>query len=391
MDPGISNVSGCCFNDRIVQVEGSAVLLRSRSSFALSTLVQMSQFESISKAPGFVDKVGPMLEIEELVTANAREILSTRGYEPIRTPILESSELFLRRSGGVLASQMYDFVAPDGASLSLRPEMTAPVIRHALETQSDTAFPSRYQYAGPVFRYPDGSDGRSVGSDSVPRQFTQVGAEVVGASGPEYDGEVIAVAVEVAGAIGLPNVGIVLSDVGLMTRLLNRFSLANRAHLFLMRNLARLSTPSGAVAVREQAAEMQLASSEGCSAALEAMERLAKISGESESALGSVAGLCDENGLPGADTVAPLRQIIDAAVNEGVDPNRLEVNFGLDVGIEYYTNAVWGIYSGTEPKSRVPVGGGGRYDALAEALGSPVRVPALGFAVNLDDALSVLP
>ena len=151
--------------------------------FEFALVILMSPFQPISRASGFVDLAGASLEAEDAAISRAQATLSARGYAPLRTPILERSELFLRKSGGVLASQMYDFVSPDGASLSLRPEMTAPVIRHALDNQSDASYPMRYQYAGPVFRYPDGSDGRSANEGGVPRQFTQVGAELIGAQG----------------------------------------------------------------------------------------------------------------------------------------------------------------------------------------------------------------
>ena len=360
------------------------------ASFEFALVIPMSPFQPIPRAFGFKDLVGVELETEDAAINRAREVLSARGYAPIRTPILESSELFLRKSGGVLASQMYEFVSPDGANLSLRPEMTAPVIRHALETQTDASLPKRYQYAGPVFRYPDGSDGRSATEDGVPRQFTQVGAELIGANGPESDGEVIAAAVEVARAVGLPDIVMVLSDVGLVRRLLNQFALPNRAHLFFMRNLAQLAMDGGGDDVRQTAAEMNLTPSNGATSALEAMERLARIRGETGYALEAVEDLCEVNGLSGVETVAPLRNIVDAAVGAGVDRSDLAVDFGLDVGIEYYTNTVWGIYARTGTQSREQVGGGGRYDALAKALGSPVDVPALGFAINLDDALAVL-
>ena len=351
----------------------------------------MSPFQPIARASGFNDLVGNALEAEDASINRAQKALSARGYEPIRTPILERSELFLRRSVGVLASQMYEFAAPDGASLSLRPEMTAPVIRHALESRSDASFPLRFQYAGPVFRYPDGSDGRSSASDGVPRQFTQVGAEFIGAQGAESDGEVIAAAMEVAGAVGLSDAVVVLSDVGLVRRLLGQFALPSRAQLFFMRNLAKLATESGRVSVRQVAAEMNLMQSDGQSSALETVEQLARISGETADALEAVAELCEANSMSGAETVAPLRGIVEAAVDAGVERDAMTIDFGLDVGIEYYTNTVWGIYAVTDSGSTVQVGGGGRYDALAKALGSPVDVPALGFAINLDDALSVLP
>ena len=75
------------------------------------------------------------------------------GYQTLELPILGPAELFLRKSGGELASQMYSFADAGGSQVSLRPEFTAPIMRHYLDGAGQQSLPARWQYAGPVFRY----------------------------------------------------------------------------------------------------------------------------------------------------------------------------------------------------------------------------------------------
>ena len=96
-------------------------------------------------------------------------LIGSYGYQFVDTPILEPTELFLRKSGGELASQMFSFLDPASSPLSLRPEFTAPLMLRYLENSKEVDLPVRWQYAGPVFRY-DGGSPKSSG------QFTQIGA-----------------------------------------------------------------------------------------------------------------------------------------------------------------------------------------------------------------------
>ena len=99
----------------------------------------MGRNGKIRRAPGFADRSGRDFEVLDSAVRTVREVLYTRGYQPIETPLIEQTELFLRRSGGLLSSQMFDFTAPDGSDISLRPELTAPVIRFALEQETESA------------------------------------------------------------------------------------------------------------------------------------------------------------------------------------------------------------------------------------------------------------
>ena len=405
---------------------------------------------AVSPVTGFADVVGSQLIRSERAVQRARQALSLRGYVPIETPLLEHSELFLRRSGGVLSSQMYAFNSPDGADVSIRPEMTAPVIRHALE-DDEVPYPRRLQYASPVIRYPEHS---SVFATDIPdgnRQFTQVGAELIGHSGPESDGEVIAAACEAATAIGIDDVRVVLGHAGITRVLLEQLRLPRGARQFLALNLERLKdedsveeivseaegllfrSQSGIESLRarhiESLTAIKLAEAASSGETNRTMGRrdvesvgarirdlvaddgsnidlvrpfrfisaLASIAGSPESALDDLAKLCEGYNPTGLQIIDPrpeiqqVRNTVDSAINEGVDPIKVTVDYGMPVGMAYYTGMVFELRADVGPHADMKLGSGGRYDSLAYALGSREDIPALGFALNLDEILAAAP
>ena len=121
------------------------------------------------------------------------------GYGEIRTPVFESTELFVRGVGAqtdIVEKEMYTFADRSGRSLTLRPEWTAPVVRAALEHHLFALGPLRLYYIGPIFRYERPQKGRY-------RQSHQFGVECFGFPGPEADLEVISLAWELVRGYGI--------------------------------------------------------------------------------------------------------------------------------------------------------------------------------------------
>ena len=223
----------------------------------------MGRNGKIRRAPGFADRAGRDFEILDSAVRNARDVLYTCGYQPIETPLIEQTELFLRRSGGLLSSQMFDFTAPDGSDISLRPELTAPVIRFALEKQAEP-LPLRYQYASPIFRYTERPYDAPPNSIPSKRQFVQAGAELIGAPQPSADGEIIATAYELAHKLGVEKVGVRIGHVGLIWEILERFNLSERAKLFLANKVSQFANAeNGEMPVESEAARLGLMPSRG--------------------------------------------------------------------------------------------------------------------------------
>ncbi len=364
-----------------------------------------------------------------------RVFLSSHGYQVLETPVLEPTELFLRKSGGELAARMYTFTDPGGNQVSLRPEYTASVLRHYLE-ETSKALPARVQYAGPVFRYQ--------GDDSSLRQFTQVGAELIGAASPRADAEILSLSHMALSRLGLAGHRLDLSDQGVMYGLLESLELSERAIAFTLSSVSDLKGGlEGVVRVRERAMQLGLMSSGPGEAKLgtvlgnmgdaevrelmygllqwrdvgslgqrepsEVVERLvrrlrsaddparlqqglelaaklANVRGEPAACLDEAGRLIRSAGLDpsGLDR---LKEVIEVLDGEDLDAGSVLLDLGLARGLAYYSGIVFEI---RHPALEDSLGGGGRYDGLARALGGASNVPALGFAFTLEHLLEGL-
>ncbi len=374
----------------------------------------------------------------ESATQTLRSEFGSRGYVPIETPLIEQTELFLRMSGGLLSSQLFDFTSPDGSSISVRPEMTSPVIRYALENQI-SVWPQRYQYAAPIVRYSERPYDAPPKLVPSRRQFTQVGAELIGSSHPAADGEVVAMAYGGAKRFVKNSVSVRIGHVGLIWSILGRLGLSGRAQLFLANRVGELSNgKSEQSAIEAEAKTLGLLTDEPDSgdagpegeflrrlvsggvdlpyqsdqtsrSAAEIVDRLkkkldephdasaftdafrlvstlARISGEPDDVLKRIASATGEFGIGHLAELDNLGDVVAAALDEGVEGDSLTVNVGLATGFAYYTGMIFEVSSITDSSSE-RWGGGGRYDRLATALGSMEEIPALGFALNLDAML----
>src|ERR1700722_2957008 len=132
------------------------------------------------------------------------------GYAEVRTPIFESTDLFVRGVGettDIVEKEMYTFSDKGERSMTLRPEFTAPVMRAMLEHNLFSQGPQRLYYVGPIFRYERPQKGRY-------RQAHQFGVECTGYAGPEADVEVIALAWELVREHGLTDATLNINTIG---------------------------------------------------------------------------------------------------------------------------------------------------------------------------------
>ena len=167
------------------------------------------------------------------------------GYQGIQTPILEPLELFLRKSGDDIVARMYSF-AHWNRRLCLRPELTASVMRAFVGGLQGHSLPLRLQYAGPSFRYERPSRGRS-------RQFTEVGVELIGATGAAADAEVLYLACAALEAAGVSRYRLVVGHLGSTLQLLGQLGMTEHAQglvLDQMEPIARGRVDSDAAVAR---------------------------------------------------------------------------------------------------------------------------------------------
>ena len=371
------------------------------------------------------------------VLASLRSHMGARGYEPIDTPMLEETELFVRKAGGDLAGRLYNFTDPGGTPVSLRPEFTSSVIRHFVDNEAALTPPVRWQYSGPVFRYTPAEQGSY-------RQFTQSGAELVGAGGDDADVEIISLAVSGLQSLGLGCFQLRVGHLGVLHSLLDAFGLSEPAKLFIIGNMSALGEGSADVdGLMKHAADVGLLSGSvdlglGMESALESMSaesaeefihgvlresmpepmgrrttdhiiarllskvRQANCPEEFERALKLASKLSGMKGEPNATLQSAREAAADCGVDAmpldylesllarvpdtGITESRVDLDMGMARGISYYTGVIFELI-GDEGAA---LGGGGRYDDLVQALGGSDGVPAMGFAYNVNTLLDVL-
>lgn len=289
--------------------------------------------------------------------AHIRSLTERYGYGEIRTPLFESTDLFVRGVGettDIVEKEMYTFTDRGDRSLTLRPEWTAPVVRAVLEHGLLNAGPQRLYYLGPIFRYERPQKGRY-------RQSHQFGVESFGFAGAEADCEVIAMAWELVRGYRITDAALNINSIGDdACRPLYRQALLEhvRPHLAEMSDDARR---------RVERNPLRLLDSK------------------------------DPADAPFVKSAPPFESYLCQACREHFDALRsyLElsgipytVNPRIVRGLDYYGRTVFEITSGLLG-SQSSLCGGGRYDGLVRSLGGP-DVPAVGFALGLERFLMIL-
>ena len=178
--------------------------------------------------------LGPS-EAEANFSASQRmtEVLNRAGFRRLDTPVLEPTDLFVRKSGGEVSSSLYSFQDPGGMSVSLRPEFTPSVIRWYIENAAQVSESHRFQYSGPVFRYAGSRRGRF-------RQFQQVGAELIGVPGAGGDAEIIATAILCLRAAGVSEFTLRLGHIGMIQDMVHSQGLSSQVEMFIISRLGEI-------------------------------------------------------------------------------------------------------------------------------------------------------
>lgn len=166
----------------------------------------------IYSAPkGIHDILPPDSELWEEIETIARKLFKTYGYNEIRMPIIEHTEIFIRSIGentDIVEKEMYTFFDKAKRSITLRPEGTASAVRCFIEHNLyNLPTPQKFFYTGPMFRYERPQKGRF-------RQFHQIGAEAFGESQPSLDAEIIAMLSNFFKKVKLEGVSFELNSIG---------------------------------------------------------------------------------------------------------------------------------------------------------------------------------
>lgn len=299
---------------------------------------------------GTQDIYGDEVNYWYFIEENARAVASLYGYEEIRTPIIEPTELFVRSVGeetDIVQKEMYTFLDKGGRSITLRPEGTAPTVRAFIENSMiNEGLPQRFFYIGPMFRYERPQAGRL-------RQFHQFGVELVGSAHPSADVEVLLLAKHFLDRINVRDYVVHLNSIGcpkcrpVYKQKLKEYyeshvnELCDDCKRRLNTNVLRLLDCKVDAALAERAPK-------------------------------SFEFLCDECRAHYEELKKRLVELNFDFVEDGT----------LVRGLDYYTRTVFEIRH-RELGAQNTILAGGRYDGLFSELGGQ-EIPALGFASGIE-------
>lgn len=317
----------------------------------------MPETEPSFGAPkGTRDLLPPASWAWQRVIRLGQDMFASAGYAPIETPLFEHTEVFERGVGAtseVVGKQMYTFLDRGGRSLTLRPEATASVVRAVVENGLERgALPVKFAYAGPMFRQERPQKGRY-------RQFFQIGIEALGSPGPVVDAEVIELGSRFLRVAGVPS-ALKLNSIG--------HPAPECRHGY---NQALVSFL--------EAHRDELAEEDRPKVDTNPMRLFDSKEGPTQRVMSAAPVIADHLCPACKEHYAELRSLLDSlGVDYTEDPRLVR-------GLDYYTRTAFEYIGAAEGAlgSQDAVGGGGRYDGLAEVLGGS-RVPGIGFALGLD-------
>ncbi len=400
------------------------------------------QTTKVERVRGVNDILPSTYQIDQQIKSILRGNFESYGYRPIDVPLIEYTELYLKKSGEDIISRLYDFVYRN-RRLCLRPEFTASVVRAYLDNLQELPLPMRLYYTGPVFRYEQPRKERY-------RQFTQMGIELIGATGAIADAEVISMACQGLDCLGLTEYQTFIGHVGVLNNFLDHLELDTRLRSFLLTQMETLRI-EGKEVVENRLSEIypafkkdtsveqevdtntttkkitdilqSLEESEARTAifellesmnigltstrtpeeivdrllvkikhenqtqelkqALEFMTELSQLKGEPIAIFKEIERLLSAYGVDGYG-LAQLQDILKSLESCNIDKNRISLDLGISRGLQYYTGMVFEIYDsklGVERK----LCGGGRYDDLVVSLGGKQETPATGFSYMMEE------
>ncbi|MTB07282.1 MAG: histidine--tRNA ligase [Actinobacteria bacterium] len=280
------------------------------------------------------------------------EVVESAGFGQIIPPMFEDLGVFLRlgEATDIVTKEMYDFADKGGRRVALRPEMTAGVVRAFV--QHRPLLPWKAWYAGPNFRYEKAQQGRY-------RQFDQVGVEVLGVDDPHLDAEVISLAWDFYGRLGLRQVRLVVNSLGEPQ---DRSRYVDALRVYFSQDLAALSPESRQTLERNPL-------------------RVLDSKREQDAPLVAAAPVISD--FYSADAAEHFARVL-AGLDHLAIP--YEVRPSLVRGLDYYRKTTFEFIGAALESSQNAVGGGGRYDGLVEDLGGP-STPGIGFALGVDRTL----
>lgn len=297
----------------------------------------------------------------QFIEDRLHEIAQNYNYKEIRTPVFESTELFVRGVGGstdIVNKEMYTFMDKGDRSMTLKPEGTAPVVRSYIENkmQHDVNQPVKVYYLAPMFRYERRQKGRY-------RQFVQFGIEAIGVEDPLIDVEVISMLMHIYQSFGLKNLKLYINSIG--------------------------DQDSRAAYNQALVDHFRPSIGEFCSDCQTRIDtnpmRILDCKKDRNHAL-------VQNAPRIYDYLNEESKVYFEKVTENLDALGIsyEIDYNLVRGLDYYTHTAFELMSDAEGFGAITtLCGGGRYNGLLELLDGPQET-GIGFALSIERLLLAL-
>lgn len=324
----------------------------------------MSKFQ---RARGVYDRI-PSPKDEELwkashlweyVIKKAKSLAKTYGFEEIVVPTFETTDLFCRSVGDgsdIVTKEMYTFQDRGQRSLTLRPELTAPVVRAYLENSLFQEPKQKFMYIGNCFRYDRHQLGRY-------REFHQFGVEAFDNRDPSLDVEIIDLVLTFLRSIGLSDLTLLLNTIG-SSRARAKYSDELRSFFTPLKE--KLSQDSQ---IRLEKNPMRILDSKD-EGDQELVEKAPKLH-----------DFLDEESITHFEKVKTSLDTL--GISYQIDPKLVR-------GLDYYNDTVFEVISNTNREARQnSIAAGGRYDSLVKTLGGP-ETPAIGFSCGIERIIQAL-
>lgn len=313
---------------------------------------------------GFTDQLPEICAFKREAEGKLRAVFTGAGYNEIETPGVEYCDIYTS-TNLLKAEDLYKFCDQKGRLLCARYDGTVPAVRFAANLYKDEPLPLRLCYVENMYRFNQMGGGKQSG-------FTQGGVEFMGAAGAEAEGEVIALAIESALAIGVKDLQISIGQVRFFDGLAIQFGLSDEAKDAIRKAIAQKDS----VTVESVAKESGLDAKDTetllmlieCQGGIEVIDQFE----------GRVTSECSKAALDN------LRELV-AIMDEYGYSKYISIDLGLIGSEDYYTGV---IFKGFTYEVGFPIIGGGRYDNVAERFGR--KMEAVGFSLSLTLAITAL-
>lgn len=344
------------------------------------------------------------------------KLFSERGYVREEPSVLQPAEIFLDRYGEEIRRRTFTLMDPSGRELCLRPDLTIPICRQAV--QDKRPLPARIGYNGLVFRHQPGEPHRAT-------QFFQAGVELLGLEDAKAgEAEILTLAIEALRVAGLKDFSLRIGDLALFGALVDALALPAQWRSRLKRHFWRagyvesllywLGHGDGKSKLPGTRAEIEaLLDAQGDAplagrareeivaraldraaeslrldpAVADAIAKLLDISGPAEAALTKVRTLLKTAGINLDPQLAAMDTRLATLKSLGVDLDKVQFTAHFGRNMEYYTGFVFELWA-RDREGPVQIAGGGRYDSMMEMLGAKQRVSAIGCAIRTERVLA---